>query len=657
MARTHRLLPGARVAAVAAAWLAITAHAQQVTLDSATRYQTIDGFGACHSGDVGGEAWFQQLYYDDLRASIFRIDITPPFVSPYSDHVYNSPWFGNTPSIDSGGPEGNYVRTYTNATDYTRLFGGQRATIAVMGPDLDANVALFDFTKVSVPGGLAQLGKAKAAELGGFKLYGSMWSPAPWLKLSSGNSWPGGAYPLPTAGTAWPFVWGGNFAGGILDTSGTPRAEFDDSSLGGTGPTSALTQFARSLAAYLRGFQTTYGVSFYAISIQNEVNFEEFYNSCSYPLASQYLAALKAARAELDRYDDLKDILIAGPEDLLGGDAWGLWQYGGGSDVTHKNLQYLQAIGADPTASAAVAFFNIHGYDADGASAAGADPQSWSWWVNGWSTAPAAGLPAAVAGFAAYGKKSWMTETSGEATSWLGPTGPFPGSGGWSIALKLHQALTTGRESAWLYWQLADGNDLAAETLTDATALATSPKYVAAKHFFRHIRPGAQAVGATVTGPVATLLASAYVHDAAGTLTVVIVNASDAGSTVTVVLPAAPAGLGSFEAFTSSDSGLWSASTLTAAAGQVAVPVPGFGVVTLVGQGQPAGDGGVGPGDGGAPGDGGSGGGDAAADGGGGNGAKGSCGCAGGGGSGGLAAALLVLALVGAGRRVRLRAR
>ncbi len=100
--------------------------------------------------------------------------------------------------------------------------------------------------------------------------------------------------------TPWPFIWGGNFAGGELDISGTPRAEFDDSSLGGTGPTSALTQFARCTAAYLRGFQNAYNVRFYAISIQNELNFEEFYNSCTYPISSNYIIALKAVRAELD---------------------------------------------------------------------------------------------------------------------------------------------------------------------------------------------------------------------------------------------------------------------------------------------------------------------------------------------------------------------
>jgi hypothetical protein len=81
---------------------------------------------------------------------------------------------------------------------------------------------------------------------------------------------------MPVPGTRWPFIWGGNFAGGKLDTSDTPLSIFDDSAQGGTGPTSALTQFARCTAAYLRGFQQSYQVRFYAVSIQNELNFEEF---------------------------------------------------------------------------------------------------------------------------------------------------------------------------------------------------------------------------------------------------------------------------------------------------------------------------------------------------------------------------------------------
>ena len=254
------------------------------------------------------------------------------------------------------------------------------------------------------------------------------------MKISSGNTISGQSGILPVNGTAWPFIWGGNFAGGKLDTSGIPLPEFDDSSLGGTGPTSALTQFARGMTAFLRGFQQTDQVRFYAISIQNELNFEEFYNSCTYPLSAGYIIALKVIRTELNKYPDLADIKIMGPEDLLGGDPYGMWQYGGGSTTIHKNLQYLQNIGADAQASNALGFFCIHGYASDGVNAANATPTSWNWWANGWSSSPAAGIPANVKGFRYYGRKSWMTETSGEDPSWLAPATGFPKRNGRGVS-------------------------------------------------------------------------------------------------------------------------------------------------------------------------------------------------------------------------------
>ena len=360
------------------------ASAQSVQVDVTQRAQAIDGFGTCLSSSEPMQTWWQSLYFDDLAASMVRVDITPTFKSPYSDMSYCSPWFGQAAplTLDNGGngPDGTRTRRYTGPADYSASFGGCSAPIAVMGPDIDTNAAYFDFTKKAVPGLVAQLGAAKAGALGGFKLYASMWSPAPWVKVTSGNTYSGGSSPSPSA-VAWPFIWGGNFAGGKLDVSGTPLSQFND----GSGPTSALTQFARGLAAFLHGFQQTYGVTFYAVSIQNELNFEEYYNSATYPLTAAYLTALKAARAELDAHADLKGIRIIGPEDLMGGDAYAMWQYGSGSTETDKNLHYLQAIDGDSTASAAIAGFAIHGYAPDGVSSAGATPQSWQWWSSGWT--------------------------------------------------------------------------------------------------------------------------------------------------------------------------------------------------------------------------------------------------------------------------------
>ncbi|HEX7666430.1 MAG TPA: glycoside hydrolase family 30 beta sandwich domain-containing protein [Polyangiaceae bacterium] len=595
------------LAFVTAVFAADRASAQSVAVDTTKRFQTIDGFGTCLSGAEAKESWWQSLYFDELAASIVRMDLTPTFAPPANAQSYCSPWFGQAAplTLDNGsnGPDGTRTRKYTSADDYSTSFGGCSAPIVVLGPDIDENAKKIDFTNAqAVPGLIAQMGAAKAGALGGFKLYASMWSPAPWVKVSSGNTYAGSNSPLPAAGTPWPFIWGGNFAGGKLDVSGTKLAVFND----GTGPTSALTQFARELAAFLHGFQTTYGVKFYAVSIQNELNFEEFYNSMTYPLASGYVTALKAARAELDAHADTKDIKIIGPEDLMGSDPYAMWQYGSGSSEVDKNLHYLSAIDADPDAKKALGGFNVHGYAADGASSAGANPQSWDWWANGWTTSPAAGIPANVKGFTSFGMPSWMTETSGEKQTWLASStsGGFPDSGAFSIAIKIQQALTTGQESAWLYWQTTDGSassDTAVETLTDATQLANAPKLVAAKHFFKYVRPGAVRVQADVTGST-SVLASAFAKDADASLTVVLVNEGTADATVSLALASLPAGLGKFATYTSSSGSLWQAGSVDVASSAVSVTVPAYGILTLTGAGTPpppSADGGIGGSDGG----------------------------------------------------------
>jgi O-glycosyl hydrolase len=588
MCLVFRRAAGARVVVIALllGFAASRGSAQTVTIDTSPtgRRQVIDGFGTCLSGNEAQQGWWQSLYFDDLQCSVLRMDLTPHFKSPYNgaNGTYNSPWYHNNPALP--GPDGNNVRAYTNATDYKRLYNGWTAPIAVMGTNINQNTNLLDFGygSTAIAGALVRLGFSKSNQLGAFKLFGSLWSPAPWVKVSSGNTCPNwGGTPMPIPGTPWPFIWYDNFAGGKLDTSGALVPDFND----GTGPTSALTQFARGIAAYLRGFQNACNVRLYAISIQNELNFEEFYGSCTYPLSSGYIMALKAVRAELDKYPDLAPIKIIGPEDLLGGDVWGMWQYGSGSSTIHKNLQYLQNIAGDSQAAAAEAFFCIHGYASDGVSAANATPTLWDWWANGWTTSPTPGIPPNVRGFTYYGKKSWMTETSGEDPAWLSPATGYPNAGGWSIALRLHQALTTGQQSAWVYWQLTDG-PVGASTLTSSSLLTNSAKYIAAKHFFRFIRPDAVRVESFVAGST-NLLASAYVHETNGTLTIVLLNTSSNALSAALNMPAQPPGIASLRAFTSSNGNYWQPAAVPIKNATASVLLPGYSVMTLYGVAPP----------------------------------------------------------------------
>lgn len=113
-----------------------------------------------------------------------------------------------------------------------------------------------------------------------------------------------------------------------------------------------------------------------------------------------------------------------------------------------------------------------------------------------------------------------MTETSGEHPDWIFPKSGFPGQGGFSIAVKIHQALTTGVESAWIYWTFSDvdANGLVSDQgLTSPTLRQNSPKYVAAKHFFKYIRPGAKLLTSSLTGATG-LYASSYLNEKTGPL-------------------------------------------------------------------------------------------------------------------------------------------
>jgi hypothetical protein len=102
-------------------------------------------------------------------------------------------------------------------------------------------------------------------------------------------------------------------------------------------------------------------------------------------------------------------------------------------------------------------------------NAANATPTQWNWWANGWTASPAPGIPPNVRGYTYFNKKSWMTETSGENPAWLFPASGYPSEGAWGLAMRIHQALVAGQQSAWIYWQATDGGAVGAQTLTDAT--------------------------------------------------------------------------------------------------------------------------------------------------------------------------------------------
>ncbi|MEO6191028.1 MAG: hypothetical protein ABIO44_12390, partial [Saprospiraceae bacterium] len=151
----------------------------EVSVNFQQKFQTIDGFGAFQGGLMTTQAWWQALYIDDLECSIYRVDLTPILKSPYSDLSCYSPWFMGSqiknvfnledPS-NPNGPENNRVRTYTGPQDYSRTFGGRNAPIAVMGPNIEANINYFNYPIDSAISKMFQ----KKNQLGDVKIIGSI---------------------------------------------------------------------------------------------------------------------------------------------------------------------------------------------------------------------------------------------------------------------------------------------------------------------------------------------------------------------------------------------------------------------------------------------------------------------------------------------------
>lgn len=173
-----------------------------------------------------------------------------------------------------------------------------------------------------------------------------------------------------------------------------------------------------------------------------------------------------------------------------------------------------------------------------------------------------------------------MTETSGESPEWLFPANGFPGDGAFGIGIRIHQALTTGMESAWIYWTFttADNNgNVTNYGLTNSNASTNSPKYNAAKHYYKFIRPGAQRIFCITNGST-DLLGSAYLHDTDHTLTIVLINTRNSVQTALLNLPYS--GL-QFNQFTSYLNNYWKSSNLNVSGLQTNISLPAYSIVTM----------------------------------------------------------------------------
>ena len=295
------------------------------------------------------------------------------------------------------------------------------------------------------------------------KLIVSVWSPPIWMKYNNhrGN----GSDTIERRTDAPPYT--------SSPTENTNQLRTD-----------LYEEFAEYCVAYIRILKRETGIDLYALSLQNEPRFSQFYASAVYsPQSLKDLIKVVGNRFKREGIDTK----IFMPEDVQSLD---------------KIFGYLNAVFEDEEAAQFTDIVAIHNYRGDGVNAADSSPTRWR------KTAELA---------LAHDKEMWMTETSGyDPTSF---------DGGMKLAKSIYTALHYGHVSAWVYWQMS-GKDL-----IDANGKKTY-LYFISQHFYKHIRPGAERI--EISSNNEDLLALAFSQPAAHQRTLIFINDGDTQIDVSV---------------------------------------------------------------------------------------------------------------------------
>ncbi len=272
----------------------------------------------------------------------------------------------------------------------------------------------------------------------------------------------------------------------FIATFWTPPAAFkDNNSLKGGGRArpdryADLGKYAVSAIAAYKNI----GIDLYALSLQNEPNFKEPYNSCVYD-TTQYRDLLKVAGPLIK--ETFPDTKLFGAEHMV----WALeW----------PDISYEGAIIKDPDAVKQMDIWACHGYGNDGKTPSAQSKESHQW---------AAGCK----NLAGTGKPLWMTETSGYKENWKDAM---------QLAQAIYAALKYGKISAWVWWQMSE-KGLGQYVLMDLGK--PGKRYYVSKNYYRYIRPGAVMVDVAVGDE--SILVTGFTHAAKKTLTLVVINTNE----------------------------------------------------------------------------------------------------------------------------------
>lgn len=243
--------------------------------------------------------------------------------------------------------------------------------------------------------------------------------------------------------------------------------------------------FAKWVVEWAR-YMESQGTPFYAISLQNELVFTQWFESTLY--TPEEYARVVRVTGEMFEAEGVRKPLFFGPEDMTGATYH--------DEIRHK--PFVDALMA-PEVARYFDVFATHGYS-DGV-ASDSENDSIAYWES----------------IAHLGYPYWITEGGTGGHIW-----PEPVTTG--IAPRLHTALALSNVSLFTGWQLTGSPEEGGTEHDFMVWDEPTPKTYATMHFWRHIRPGAVRVGTELSGPGKELLVSAYRHDGDSQAVTVLIN-------------------------------------------------------------------------------------------------------------------------------------
>jgi len=295
------------------------------------------------------------------------------------------------------------------------------------------------------------------------KIIGTVWSPPSWMKMNKS----------------------------ITDKGSNAIRAGDYRGFNNRVDPKYFKHFCKWMVEYVKMHEKQ-GVPFYAVSIGNEVQFTQSFESCVWD-GRDYVTIIimlgKMLKAE--GYGDVK---IFGPETMTS------HMYEGGTGP------YVKAIMDNPKALEALDVFATHGYE-DG--------------VRAEMSATSSGRFRDL--IKGTGKPFWITEGGTGGHDWPSPIRE-------GIGNALHNALVAGNCSAFVPWQITERRKSTHGIMVMSTY---TPKTYTAMHYSKFIRPGARRIEAQPG--FGTVQVGAFLHEKNGELAIVAINPAEQEQTLNLI--------------------------------------------------------------------------------------------------------------------------